>query len=439
MRGSVWIGAVVASSLLGAAPAYAKKKKPLPVPIAAPVEAPDPTPVGRFYQQRAYTPIWFREAGGGQAAATLVTILKRAPLDGLDNGQLLAAEVQAAIARASTGDQMAVRAAEKTLSNAWVSYVAAIEKPIPGMIYGDPAVRVQPSRPERVMYQLANAPSLVAHITSVSNVNPIYAGLRQAALQEAELPGGGLSAKVIANLERARGLPAKGRFVLVDVPSATLWMYEDGVAVDQMKVVVGMPQYPTPMVASMIHYTTFNPYWHVPDHLVVKTVAPNVVKQGPAYLKTRGYEVVSEWSDNAAIVPPSEVDWKAAAAGKVQVKVRQLPGGANSMGKMKFPFANGEGIYLHDTPDRAKFDKERRDLSNGCIRVERAADLARWLFGRQPDALTSKAPEQHVALGRGVPVYVTYLTAQQQDGKLVILDDPYGRDAAVATRSGALR
>ena len=58
-------------------------------------------------------------------------------------------------------------------------------------------------------------------------------------------------------------------------------MYEDGRPVDSMKVVVGKPEYPTPMIASMIHYATFNPYWHVPDHLVRKTVAPAVLKQGP--------------------------------------------------------------------------------------------------------------------------------------------------------------
>ena len=52
----------------------------------------------------------------------------------------------------------------------------------------------------------------------------------------------------------------------------------------------------------------------------------------------------------------------------------------------------------------------------------------RWLFGHQPAALTSKAPEQHVALGRGVPVYVTYLTAQPGDGKMTFADDIYGLD-----------
>ena len=114
-------------------------------------------------------------------------------------------------------------------------------------------------------------------------------------------------------------------------------------------------------------------------------------------------------------------------------------GGTNSMGKVKFPFPNHEGIYLHDTPLREYFAKAKRDLSNGCIRVEDAQRLATWLFGHQPAALTSKAPEQHVALGRGVPVFVTYLTAQPGDGKITFVDDIYGLDRLAGSHSAAMR
>ena len=79
------------------------------------------------------------------------------------------------------------------------------------------------------------------------------------------------------------------------------------------------------------------------------------------------------------------------------------------MGKMKFPFPNREGIFLHDTPTREYFAQANRALSNGCIRVEDYRRLAYWLFGRDVAAVGSE-PEQHLALPRGVPVYVTYLT-----------------------------
>ena len=188
--------------------------------------------------------------------------------------------------------------------------------------------------------------------------------------------------------------------MLVDAAAARLWMYEDGRAMDSMKVIVGKPQYATPMIASVIHYATLNPYWHVPDHLVRELVAANVVKQGINYLKQRGYEVVSEYSDKAEVLSPASVDWKAVAAGRATAKIRQLPGENNSMGSVKFSFANGEGIYLHDTPDKALFAKEQRTLSNGCVRVEDAPKLARWLLGRDPQAESSPVPSSMSACPR---------------------------------------
>ncbi|MBA3730036.1 MAG: L,D-transpeptidase family protein [Sphingomonas sp.] len=395
--------------------------------------------VEAFYVRRAEAKLWFRDARTIEAAAALPTILRRAPLEGLADGPRLAGQVEAAILSGRTGTPAAIAAAERVLSNAWVTYVQTIQTPTKGMIYGDPMVRPNVQRPDQILGLASIAPSLADHLNGVASVNPLYAALREAAVREAALPGGGMSDKLVSNLERARAIPAKGRFLVIDVPSARLTMYENGSPVDSMKVIVGMPAYPTPMIASMIHYTTFNPYWHVPDHLVRKTVAPNVIKQGAAYLKARGYEVVSEWSNSAAIIPASDVDWKGVVAGTAEVKVRQLPGGANSMGKMKFPFANGEGIYLHDTPNKELFAKSQRDLSNGCIRVEDAPRLARWLFRQEPAALTSKAPEQHVQLGSGVPVFVTYLTALPGNGELTINKDVYGLDRGTQSRVAALR
>ena len=105
------------------------------------------------------------------------------------------------------------------------------------------------------------------------------------------------------------------------------------------------------MIASMIHYATFNPYWHVPDHLVRQTVAPAVLKQGPAYLKARGYEVVSEWNDGAIVLAQRASTGRRPSRALLTARCASCPAATNSMGKVKFPFPNHEGIYLHDTPD----------------------------------------------------------------------------------------
>ena len=71
--------------------------------------------------------------------------------------------------------------------------------------------------------------------------------------------------------------------------------------------------------------------------------------------------------------------------------------------------------------------KAERDLSNGCIRLEDARRFGRWLLGREPVAPSSE-PEQYVQLPQGVPVYVTYLTAQANQGQITYSADIYGWD-----------
>jgi murein L,D-transpeptidase YcbB/YkuD len=204
--------------------------------------------------------------------------------------------------------------------------------------------------------------------------------------------------------------PRAGRYVLVDAASARLFMVEDGMIRDSMRVIVGKPATQTPTLASAIHYATINPYWNVPADLTRTLIAPNVLKQGTAYLRERHYQVLESFAADAAEISPDDVDWQAVADGRAAVRVRQLPGPANSMGQVKFGFPNNDGIYLHDTPKKELFDASQRNISNGCVRLEDAPRLARWLLGRDPgEIVTASAPEQHVLLPRAVPIFITYL------------------------------
>jgi len=394
--------------------------------------------VARFYTASKNAPIWFR-TGQTDAGPLLIAVLRRAPLDGFGRGPQFATDVEAALAKVQSGAPGAALEAEYMMSNAWIAYVQAIHAPTPGMLYGEKWVTPVVPSSFQVLREALNAPSLTQHLKSVSDINPIYAALRDIAVAQAKLPGGADSARYAANLERARSIPATGKFVLVDAATQRLWMYQDGRPVDSMKVIVGDKDklgLPTPMIASVIWYATFNPYWHVPDHLV-KKLAPHVLNEGEGYLKKNGYEIVADWSDNAQVLPASSIDWKAAAAGAIHIKIRQLPGPTNSMGKLKFNFANSEGIYLHDTPNKALFAQSNRALSNGCIRLEDAKRLGRWLMGHEPVA-PSTAAEQHVVLPRGVPVYVTYLTAQPSIGEDRLVRDIYGWDSRSTVSTAAV-
>ena len=202
-------------------------------------------------------------------------------------------------------------------------------------------------------------------------------------------------------------IPLHGRYVLVDANSARLYMIEDGRVRDSMRVIVGKPETPTPQLRSVLYGETLNPYWHVPADLARTLVAARVLSEGPPYLTQHGYEVVSAFGPDARVLPAGGVDWKAVAAGKTQVYVRQRPGPANSLGRFKFELPNGDGIYLHDTPKKELFAQDERNLSHGCVRLEDAQRLARWLLGKDPPA--ASVPEQNIPLPRPVPITISYL------------------------------
>ena len=232
--------------------------------------------------------------------------------------------------------------------------------------------------------------------------------------------------KLELNLDRARVLPGPGtKHITVNTAAQQLVYYEDGAEAGRMKVVVGKPSEQTPLLAGMVRYAILNPYWNVPPDLVHRKVSTGVLNGGS--MQRLGFEALSDWSARPQMLDPDQIDWDAVGAGQQQLRVRQLPGPRNAMGKVKFMFPNDLGIYLHDTPERALFAKPTRYFSSGCVRLEDAQRLGEWLFGK-PLVASNDAPEQNVALPQPVPVYLTYLTAQATDGGVQFFDDAYGRD-----------
>jgi murein L,D-transpeptidase YcbB/YkuD len=184
------------------------------------------------------------------------------------------------------------------------------------------------------------------------------------------------------------------------------------------------------MMSAYIRFVVLNPYWNAPPDITQARLAPNVLKQGQKYLKAKGYQVMSDWSDRARVLDAKSIDWNAVVAGRTQIRLRQQPGPANSMGRMKFMFPNEAGVYLHDNPERELFTEASRLYSGGCVRLEDAARLGRWMFGYDLD-WESAGTEQRVPLKNPLPVYITYLTALPDgSSSIAYYDDVYGRDAA---------
>lgn len=244
-----------------------------------------------------------------------------------------------------------------------------------------------------------------AFAAAVAVFAPAVSNAQTVAAQPALAAGHAMTWPIPASLSLSA--PQKGRLVLVDAAAARLYMIDNGEVVDSMRVIVGKGG-ATPTINSTLHYATLNPYWYVPPDLARKSIAPNVLKQGASYLAANGYEIVSAFRNDAQLLSHEDVNWQAVAAGQSTVFVRQRPGPTNSMGRMKFGFGNVAGIYLHDTPKKELFAQDQRDLSNGCVRLEDAPRLARWLLGRDP-AIAPEAPEQHVALPRPASIVITYL------------------------------
>jgi murein L,D-transpeptidase YcbB/YkuD len=325
------------------------------------------------------------------------------------------------------------------LSQAFVAYARDQKHDPGGIIYVDPQLKPTPPSATELLGAAARAPSISDYVQNMGWMNPIYAKLR-AALASRIYTNDDQRRLLELNLERARALPSgTGRYVIVNPPAARLYMYENGQVVDSMRVVAGRPDpiAQTPMMNAFIRYVALNPYWNSPPDLTSKLLAPRVIKGGRAYLNQHGYEVLSDWSDHPHVIDAMSVDWHAVAAGK-PIRMRQKPGPANSMGRMKFMFPNAQGIWLHDTPEKEKIDDAARLQSNGCVRLEDAPRLERWLFNGHSPSWKTARPEQKVDLPNLVPLYITYLTAVPSGTSIVYFDDFYGKDRSESRRFAGL-
>ncbi|HYI40579.1 MAG TPA: L,D-transpeptidase family protein [Allosphingosinicella sp.] len=423
--------------LAGCEQAAAPVAPPAPATIAAalqPVKV--SADIAAFYRDRGSRPLWVDRNGPRPEALRLAGEIARAADHGLDPARYGAAEVATALDSARSGDPGARAHADLLLSRAYAAFVRDLRVPAGGkseVTWVDKELAPEPPEARALLEAAAAAPDLGRHLAEATAMNPLYTALsRGYAHRRAGAPR--LSASeaqaIRANLDRARLIPAlPGRYVIVDAGSARLWMIDGGRVEGPMRVIVGKRSMQTPTMAGYIRFVTLNPWWNVPPDLA-RERAKKVLKSGPGILQRENMELLSDWSDRPRVIRASQVDWKAVASGRTSLRMRQRPGGANVMGAMKFMLPNRLGIYLHDFPDKSLFARSDRRISSGCVRLEDAPRLARFLFGRAPPRPTGPAPEQRVDLPEPVPVYILYLTALPDPARGVALQrDVYARDA----------
>lgn len=256
----------------------------------------------------------------------------------------------------------------------------------------------------------------------------------EATLRQLNVPVRERLEQIRLSLECWRWLPRDlgDRHIRVDIADFSLTAWEEGRPALSLKVVVGRKQDSTPVFSDRIVGVALNPPWHVPESIAEEEILPELRKD-PAYLESRGMELLTSWSSRGEPVSPDTVDWHAIQPGQFRFRIRQRSGDGSALGKLKFAMTNPFNIYLHDTPSKAYFARHRRALSHGCVRVERPLELAEWLL--RPDwdrrAIAAEISKGGAATlpvaGEGVPVHILYWTAfADAEGGLQFRRDIYG-------------
>jgi len=240
------------------------------------------------------------------------------------------------------------------------------------------------------------------------------------------------------NLDRLKWLNerASKRHVIINIPDFQLYFEEDGKLIQTMGVITGKPKHPTPIFSDMVEIIVLNPYWNVPKSIIQKEMIPKLLRNPNAMVK-QGIEIRAGWGKNAEKVSGGSVDWSQYRYSKTMpYRFAQLPGYKNALGKVKFLFPNKFSVYMHDTPTKHLFKKNRRAFSHGCIRLEKPRELLRTFstfndnidFDKSQEVLKGKK-NSYLKLQEKVPVDVVYLTAWvDYDGKLQFRNDVYKYD-----------
>ncbi len=227
--------------------------------------------------------------------------------------------------------------------------------------------------------------------------------------------------QMLINLERMRWIPQQPpeNLLLVNIPEFRLHVFESGQKQFSMNVVVGKEGHSTVIFTDQLKYVVFSPYWNVPSSIVNNEILP-AMRRNSNYLARNNMEQTG--TSNGLPV------------------IRQKPGGANALGRVKFIFPNSYNIYFHDTPAKSLFNESNRAFSHGCIRLGEPLKLAEYLLRGQPEWTPEKikeamsaSKENWVTLKKPVPVFISYFTAWvDSDGLLNFRNDIYGHDKKMA-------
>lgn len=246
--------------------------------------------------------------------------------------------------------------------------------------------------------------------------HPHYAALRDLLARESDPAR---LERIRLNMDRWRWMPRNlgERYLLVNIPSFEVTLWQDGARIDRWRTVVGRTSTQTNGFSTTVSGVILNPWWEIPTSIVNEGVGA-MVRNNPRAAAARGYVLEGG-------------------------RYRQRPGPGNSLGRMKLIMPNNYAIFLHDTPSTSLFANPARAYSHGCVRVNQALDFATALLSQREgwtradtDAAVASGRTQTVNLAQPIPVYLAYFTiapfttSLDNMGELRDFADVYGRDRA---------
>jgi len=238
--------------------------------------------------------------------------------------------------------------------------------------------------------------------------------------------------KINLAMERLRWLPNNfgKRHVFINQPAYQARYVVNGKAQLSMRVIVGKKANQTNFFYDTIESVEFNPYWNVPRSILVNEKLSRL-QADPYYYQARGFEIMRH---GGKAVDPGSINWYDVSSTK-KYYIRQLPGARNALGELKILFPNKHNIYMHDTPSRSLFKRNKRALSHGCIRLHKPRAMAAAVMGtsvKKINGYVNAGKNLAMRVPNKLPVYVSYFTAfPRNNGNIGYYADIYGRDIAL--------
>jgi murein L,D-transpeptidase YcbB/YkuD len=259
---------------------------------------------------------------------------------------------------------------------------------------------------------------------TLMKLNPTHPDYAKLKAELANTPASATSKRKLirANMDRWRWLARDlgSQYLITNVPEFQLRLTVKNRIISTYRTIVGKPgRTATPQLAEVVEGVVFNPTWTVPQSIVKGEGLGAKVLANPAWGKRNGYVATKGANGYITVV--------------------QQPGPGNSLGMMKLEMPNPHAIFFHDTPSRHLFASDFRALSHGCVRTERALELAMTMaiLGKgatkeEAVAISTSGKYTKVMLEKQWPAYITYFTmASDINGQMATFKDIYGRDTPV--------